>query len=165
MTRAETLSRRAAAKTLRRLKRETCVCSFGAVCIEEWQEGRDVIRDEMGKLHKRLLRDIFDDIERRAEANMMKTGKLEGMHYAALKDVRRELGIERKASGQEWRRPGLAVDAHAPFIVPVAFPALPKFPEGDDSAWDDVSLDQLRAWDWAAEPFNLQPETNPHDPN
>ena len=68
--------------------------------------------------------------------------------------VAAELGLVRHvivASGQEWRRPGLAVDAHAPFIVPVAFPALPKFPEGDDSAWDDVSLDQLRAWDWAAE--------------
>ena len=52
----------------------------------------------MAKLHARLLRDIFDDIERRAEANMIKTGKLEGMHYAALKDVRRELGIPRKAT-------------------------------------------------------------------
>jgi hypothetical protein len=42
-----------------------------------------------------ILREIFDEIERRAEANMMRTHKLEGMHYAALKDVRRELGAER----------------------------------------------------------------------
>jgi hypothetical protein len=41
------------------------------------------------------LREIFDEIERRAEANMMRTHKLEGMHYAALKDVRKELGAER----------------------------------------------------------------------
>lgn len=41
------------------------------------------------------LREIFDEIERRAEANMLKTGKLEGMHYAALKDVRRELSVTR----------------------------------------------------------------------
>ena len=42
-----------------------------------------------------ILREIFDEIERRAEANMMRTHKLEGMHYAALKDVRKELGAER----------------------------------------------------------------------
>jgi imidazolonepropionase-like amidohydrolase len=39
--------------------------------------------------------------------------------------------------------------AAVPFIVPLHFPALPKFPE--DSAWDSVSLDVLRAWDWAPE--------------
>jgi imidazolonepropionase-like amidohydrolase len=33
--------------------------------------------------------------------------------------------------------------------VPLHFPALPNFPE--DSAWDSVSLDVLRAWDWAPE--------------
>ena len=56
------------------------------------------------------------------------------------------------ASGQEWRRPDLLaplVQAAVPFIVPLHFPALPKFPE--DSAWDSVSLDVLRAWDWAPE--------------
>src|SRR4029079_2516055 len=31
----------------------------------------------------------------------------------------------------------------------VNFPTLPKLP--DDADWDQVSLDQLRAWDWAAE--------------
>ena len=56
------------------------------------------------------------------------------------------------ASGQEWRRPDILaplVQAAVPFIVPLHFPALPKFPE--DSAWDSVSLDVLRAWDWAPE--------------
>ena len=56
------------------------------------------------------------------------------------------------ASGQEWRRPDLLVPmakASVPFIVPLHFPALPKFPE--EAAWDSVSLDLLRAWDWAPE--------------
>ena len=56
------------------------------------------------------------------------------------------------ASGQEWRRPDLLAPmakAGVPFIVPLQFPALPKLPE--DSAWDSVPLDLLRAWDWAPE--------------
>lgn len=53
------------------------------------------------------------------------------------------------ASGHEWRRADLAAALGAPLIVPLAFPALPRFPE--DSAWEDVSLDQLRHWDWAPE--------------
>lgn len=39
---------------------------------------------------------LLDEIERRAEINMLKTGKLEGMHYAAIREVRKELGIERE---------------------------------------------------------------------
>lgn len=33
---------------------------------------------------------FIDLVERRAEANMLKTGKLEGMHYAAMKSIRKE---------------------------------------------------------------------------
>lgn len=51
--------------------------------------------------------------------------------------------------GQEWRRPDLLPDIKATFIVPLNFPVLPKLPGEDD--WEQVSLDQLRAWDWAAE--------------
>lgn len=63
----------------------------------------------------------------------------------------RELGLEIQivASGQEWRRPDLAKASGASFIVPLSFPAAPKFPE--DAGWDNVSLDQLRHWDWAPE--------------
>lgn len=50
-----------------------------------------------------MLREVFDEIERRAEANMLRTGKLEGMHYAALKDIRRELGILRSNVPDETR--------------------------------------------------------------
>jgi imidazolonepropionase-like amidohydrolase len=63
-----------------------------------------------------------------------------------------ELGLTNRvivASGEEWRRPDLVKTVGASFIVPVDFPALPDFP--DDNAWDQVSLDELRAWDWAAE--------------
>ena len=53
------------------------------------------------------------------------------------------------SSGQEWRRPELAKAAGVPFIVPVNFPVLPKMPQEDD--WQQVTLDELRAWDWAPE--------------
>lgn len=33
------------------------------------------------------------EVNRRAEANMIKTGKLEGSHYAAMNQLLKELGI------------------------------------------------------------------------
>ena len=33
--------------------------------------------------------------------------------------------------------------------MPLNFPTLPKLPTEDD--WEQVTLDQLRAWDWASE--------------
>jgi len=65
--------------------------------------------------------------------------------------VGRELGLDfyLLASGQEWRRPDLAKGAGAPFIVPLNFPEISKMPEEDD--WNAITLDQLRAWDWAPE--------------
>jgi imidazolonepropionase-like amidohydrolase len=59
------------------------------------------------------------------------------------------LKIIQLSSGQEWRRPELAEASKAAFIVPLNFPEIPKLPEEDD--WMEVSLDQLRAWDWAPE--------------
>lgn len=63
----------------------------------------------------------------------------------------RELGLNFAvcASGHEWRRPDLMKAFNAPFIVPLNLPSAPKLPDEDD--WLDVSLDQLRHWDWAAE--------------
>ncbi len=52
------------------------------------------------------------------------------------------------ATGNEWERPDLIAGASKQFIVPVAFPSLPKL---KDDEWDSVSLDQLRNWDWAPE--------------
>jgi imidazolonepropionase-like amidohydrolase len=66
--------------------------------------------------------------------------------------VAEELGIHRRvllATGQEWRRPDVAASALGPYVVPLAFPALPKF--RDEADWEDVTLDALRAWDWAPE--------------
>lgn len=65
--------------------------------------------------------------------------------------VAREIGLDFciVSSGQEWRRPDLAKAVSAPFIVPLNFPETPKLPTDDD--WTQVSLDQLRAWDWAPE--------------
>ena len=53
------------------------------------------------------------------------------------------------ATGHEWRRPDLVKPTSSRFIVPINFPKAPKMPS--DSDWDRVSLDQLRAWDWASE--------------
>ncbi len=65
--------------------------------------------------------------------------------------VARELKLDFAivSSGQEWRRPDLARETGATFIVPVNFPTLPKLPSEED--WEQITLDQLRAWDWAAE--------------
>lgn len=65
--------------------------------------------------------------------------------------VAREMGLNFLilASGQEWRRPDLAKGTGATFIVPLSFPEISKMPEDDD--WNAISLDQLRAWDWAPE--------------
>jgi len=51
------------------------------------------------------------------------------------------------ASGGEWRRPDLLAGPSGAYIVPLDFPALPKLPS--EEAWESVSLDALRAWDWA----------------
>ncbi len=66
--------------------------------------------------------------------------------------VARELelvGSAMVSCGQEWRRPDLVRSTCATFIVPVNFPDLPKLPNEED--WEQVTLDNLRAWDWAAE--------------
>lgn len=40
-----------------------------------------------------VLRQFYDDVCRRAERNMEKTGKLEGAHYAAMRSVLAERGV------------------------------------------------------------------------
>ncbi|MBI2921876.1 MAG: amidohydrolase family protein [Planctomycetes bacterium] len=65
--------------------------------------------------------------------------------------VAKEFGVKFaiRASGQEWRRSDVAKEAGAAMVVPVNYPVAPKLEEDDD--WTQVSLDQLRAWDWAPE--------------
>jgi hypothetical protein len=40
---------------------------------------------------KSAIKDFFERVERRAEEYMLKTHKLEGMHYRAMKDLIKEL--------------------------------------------------------------------------
>jgi hypothetical protein len=51
-----------------------------------------------------MMAEIFDNIEERAEAAMLKGHKLEGMHYAALTDVRRELKLRSRSNVGDQRR-------------------------------------------------------------
>jgi len=62
-----------------------------------------------------------------------------------------ELGIDPVivATGHEWRRHDILEKVNFPFIVPVNFPAIPELPDEED--WKEVSLDELRTWDWAPE--------------
>ena len=65
--------------------------------------------------------------------------------------VAKEFGVKFaiRACGQEWRRADVAKEAGAAMVVPLNYPVAPKLEEDDD--WTQVSLDQLRAWDWAPE--------------
>ena len=51
------------------------------------------------------------------------------------------------ATGDEWRRPDLALSKNHAYVSPLRFPALSKLPDEED--WEQISLDQLRAWDHA----------------
>ena len=48
-------------------------------------------------------------------------------------------------SGDEWRRPDLSISRRHDCILSLNFPSIPKLPQDDD--WEQISLDQLRAWD------------------
>ena len=52
-------------------------------------------------------------------------------------------------TGDEWRRPDLAISPLHDYILPLNFPALPDLPNKDD--WEQISLDQLRAWKYTPE--------------
>ena len=52
------------------------------------------LRASMVRLsNRRLLRLFRDEVNIRAEDNMLKTGKLEGSHHAAMMQLLKELGI------------------------------------------------------------------------
>ena len=50
-------------------------------------------------------------------------------------------------TAEEWRRPDLALSLKHDYILPLSFPEIPDLPTEED--WEQVSLDQLRAWDHA----------------
>ena len=51
------------------------------------------------------------------------------------------------ATGDEWRNPELSLSRDNDYILPLLFPTIPDLPNPED--WEQVSLDQLRAWDHA----------------
>ncbi len=51
------------------------------------------------------------------------------------------------ASGDEWKRPDLSLSPKHDYILPLLFPEAPKLPNEED--WEQISLEQLRAWDHA----------------
>ncbi len=65
--------------------------------------------------------------------------------------VCRELGVDPVlvSTGEEWRRPDLIRAVRVPLILPLTFPDVPRVDQ--DADWVQISLDELRAWDWSAE--------------
>lgn len=56
-------------------------------------------------------------------------------------------------TGEEWRRPDLALSTEYDSILPLHFPAIPQLPDEED--WEQISLDQLRSWNHAPEMAKL----------
>ncbi|MDA1047280.1 MAG: amidohydrolase family protein [Verrucomicrobia bacterium] len=69
------------------------------------------------------------------ESRALSLGKEFGVHPVII------------ATGDEWRRPDLACSKNHSYVSSLIFPALSKLP--DDEDWNQISLDQLRAWDHA----------------
>jgi len=49
--------------------------------------------DSLTDHDRRIIREFINRVNARAEVNMLKTGKLEGSHHAAIKSVCAELKI------------------------------------------------------------------------
>ena len=56
-------------------------------------------------------------------------------------------------TGEEWRRPDLAIPSKHDLILPLHFSGIPELSDEED--WEQISLDQLRAWDHAPEMAKL----------
>ena len=61
--------------------------------LETWGPNCGAPRKVFEGQFRVTLKEIFDWIERDAERRMLTTHKLEGMHYAALKEARKQLGV------------------------------------------------------------------------
>jgi hypothetical protein len=65
-------------------------------CRRTWGMGFLVISDVLlrpfwERVQVVVIRDFVEAVERKAEEKMLKTGQLEGAHYAAMKQLRDEL--------------------------------------------------------------------------
>ena len=56
-------------------------------------------------------------------------------------------------TGDEWRRPDLALSPKYDYILPLHFPAIPKLSDEED--WEQISLEQFRSWNHAPEMSKL----------
>jgi ParB-like chromosome segregation protein Spo0J len=56
--------------------------------------GREQLPAELTAEQRALLKAFAAEVNRRAEANMLKTGKLEGSHHAAMRELLKKLGCE-----------------------------------------------------------------------
>lgn len=68
------------------------------LCLEEIAHKFDLTRERIRQLKERALKKMVKinidkfvaDVEEMAEAKMLKTGKLEGAHYAAMKELQKQ---------------------------------------------------------------------------
>jgi hypothetical protein len=51
---------------------------------------------ELFRQNKAVINRFVEIVEQRAEAKMLKTGKLEGAHYAAMKELQKAINEETK---------------------------------------------------------------------
>lgn len=58
---------------------------MGAKKLEAWNRREPSQRDELA-----IIKSFCEEVNRRAEGNMLKTGKLEGSHYAAMTQILKE---------------------------------------------------------------------------
>ncbi|HVK59041.1 MAG TPA: amidohydrolase family protein, partial [Candidatus Kapabacteria bacterium] len=124
---------------------------MGAIAVvrQSFLDAQNYLRD--GETHQfvNLALEALAPAAKREMPVVFEPGSVLMVNRAAY--IAKELGLKFHilATGQEWRRPDLLNEVDATFIVPLQFPEPPKLPEESD--WEDVSLDNLRAWDWAPE--------------
>ena len=122
---------------------------FDAQHYHRNREKADVRRDLGFNLSLESLRPTLD----RSMPVVIEPGSALMVERASI--ISAELGLDLiiLASGQEWRRPDLVLGTKKRFIVPLNYSKIPEMPADDD--WDQISLDQLRAWDWAPENISV----------
>ena len=89
-----------------------------------------------------LLQNLAPD---NSSSTWFETGSM-SMNAKAIK-IAEEFGLQDITiilSGDEWRRPDLSISNRHDYILPINFPSIPNLPQEDD--WEQISLDQLRAW-------------------
>jgi hypothetical protein len=67
---------------------EHCLCEAKSSNCAEWiRHAVDCSSDGCGVVKAHIIMEFVEQVERRAELKMLSTGKLEGAHYAAMKEI------------------------------------------------------------------------------